>query len=173
MDLCISALITFFVVMIKFLLVHWGWTLTIAAIAFFLNRIPYVLGLVASGIKLILTFLEGLLAETIIGALIFAGFGSLMLAIVWPVIALGSKANLILRIVSAPFFMIAGAFVGFIFPFPGTTILLQWLMQNRSIANIMCFFPFLIIFGTILLFQIFFGQDFCGLLNDVITSVLL
>jgi len=140
-------------------------------VAFFLNKIPYVLGLATSGIKFLLDMLKGILLETVIGSLIFAGFGSLLLGLVWPVIALGSKANIILRIVTAPFFMLAGAMVGAFVPIPGMTIFLQWAMQNRSIANIMCFFPIALIFGIVLIFRYFFGQDFCGTVTDFITLI--
>ena len=172
LDICAEALIRLFFLTVKLLINHWGWALTIMGIALILQRFPFIIGFLGDAMDFLLDLIKDALVATVIGSLIFGGLGVMIMSILWTALALGSKANIVLRLVAAPFFFLAGALVGaFPIPLPGLTIMLDYGLKNESIANYVCFVPLVLLVLAALGLGAIFGQSLCDFLNTVLLSL--
>lgn len=173
LDICAEALIRFFAESLAFMLRHWGWSLTFLIIGIVLQMIPYLSSALADGVDFILDFLKDLLPG-FIGALLFTGISSIIMSSFWTIILLGSRVNIILKIIMAPFAFTAGGLLGFLFiPLPGLTFFYEFLVKNESplINSIGAFFPIILVLAFGFIMQIITGQTFCDFVNEIIILI--
>ncbi|MSR85899.1 hypothetical protein EXS74_00720 [Candidatus Woesearchaeota archaeon] len=170
LDICAESFIRFFFLTLRFIFIdHLGWSVTLLLIALILQRFPLILGFMSDAFDFVLDFLKDALVETVIGSLIFGGLGVIFMSIFWTAMALGSRANIFLRLITAPFFFIAGAFVGaFPIPLPGLSILLNMGLKDETFANFVCFAPIVLFVLAAIGLQMILGQGLCEVLNEML-----
>jgi len=168
--MCTADTFTLIAKALVFLVKNWGWTLSIVLIAILLRKIPLGIeglalldDLFADGLATLFTA-TGFLA-------IFAGAGAVLfyviLGVLYIFLALTSKANMVLKILSVPGTFIFGIFMGFV-PWVSAPISVGYgffSKQDKLIANIVCLIPSVLLVLAI----IFFPDFFCNRITDLVT----
>ncbi|MBT3324425.1 hypothetical protein HN681_05005 [archaeon] len=174
---CVESIVMFFFLMIReigsFALAHWGLVISVMIILFLLSRfLPgWLVGVLGDAEDSLTDLIGDALAQTFFGTLVFAGIGGAFTSIIWVFIILTSKASFFLKVISAPFFFLAGALVGiFPIPTPGLTTAIAWSLDQETFADLACLSPFIIIVIIVILIKLIIGQDFCSFLNDIMNS---
>ncbi|MBL7051801.1 MAG: hypothetical protein ISS01_01800 [Nanoarchaeota archaeon] len=175
---CVESIVMFFFLMIReiggFALNHWGLIISLLIIIFLLSKFlpAWIIGALGDAEDSLTDLIGDALAETIIGTLVFAGIGGAFTSIIWLIIVLTSKASFFLKIISAPFFFLAGALVGiFPIPTPGLATALAWSLDQETFADLACLAPFFIIVVIVIAVKLIVGQDFCTFMNDILNTL--
>lgn len=142
MDICIETIVRFFFLMIKYIFVHWGLSLTVIIIYSIIYKLAssfmtlFALAFDAFDLLTDMGVLGGgATAATGIGALAGASLGvlgSLGVGIFWAFIPFSSRSNIFLRFIGIPFFFLLGCVVGLL-PIPtlGISAVTVWLTQSK------------------------------------------
>ena len=174
---CVESIVLFFFLMIRevggFALDHWGLVISFLIIFFLLSKfLPgWLLGVLADLEDGITDLIGDALAETVIGTIIFAGIGGVFTSLIWVFILIRSRASFFLKVITAPFFFLAGALIGVIpIPLPGLATALGWALDQKTFADLVCLAPILIIILLLIGAKLIIGQDFCSFLTDILNS---
>ncbi len=180
---CSEGVIRFFFVLVKFMAVNWGWTITVLlALAVVIRLLSMVKEWAAPSI--------GFLAETAdkitdfgvitaigtVPSLIIGGVG---VGLLWVGILSVSKANIVFKIIMIPFFFFGGFIIGMIPDVIPFSIGLGFLMKYKISANVFC--GVFLLFGLMSIFLgvaanplsylliLLVGDNFCNYLNTIST----
>tara|TARA_Y100000310_G_C20662671_1_gene805643 strand:+ start:1898 stop:2452 length:555 start_codon:yes stop_codon:yes gene_type:complete len=182
MEICPEVTVRLFFTLIKFALNNWGWVLMIFVASWILKRAATVLAIVTDVFDLItdaLDFVGGI-------GILFLGIAALVMGTFWASLLLGSRVNPIIKLISLPFFFIAGAVVGLIpIPLPGLTLAVKFTLDSAfsavfcllMIVIVFIVFPFLlfpviaVVGGLIGITGFGLEDSFCSWLNNIITNL--
>jgi hypothetical protein len=173
-DLCVTPFVRFFGAMVGIMVTNWGWTITIGIGAFVLQGISFALPILADGLDFVMDIMSDLLVSTFLGFLFFTGLSSIIMGLFWMTIGITSQANIILKVVSAPFLFLVGGFIGaFPVPLPGLTFVLKFGLDNKATANIFCFAPLVLFVIGLFAIQWFYpGQNICSYVDTAATLLI-
>ncbi len=175
---CVESIVMFFFLMLRglgsYALDHWGFIISLLIIFFIISKfLPgWILGALGDAQDTLTDLVGDVLVETVIGTIILAGIGGIFTSIIWVLILITSKANFLLKILTAPFFFLVGGLVGvFPIPTPGLTLALGWGMDQETFADLFCLQPFIVLILLFIALKLIFGQDFCSFLNEILNTL--
>ncbi|MFH1971857.1 MAG: hypothetical protein ABIJ18_00080 [archaeon] len=176
LSMCVADTTTIIAKALVFLVVHWGWTLSIILIALLLRKIPFVLGVLAAFLDLIAdVFLPAGAATAVTGiGLLFAAGAILfyvMIGLLFVLMNLTSKANIIVRILSVPGVFVFGVVVGAV-PFISLPISIGYdafikQVSSKMWVNVICFIPS----ALLILALILFNSWYCTIITTIVTAL--
>ncbi len=179
-----EAIVRLFFVILKFLINHWGWFLTLMILSFLVQKMRYlpsllgfIVNLATDGMSILGDALS--LGTGVIVTLLLGAIPSAIIGFMWVSIIMGSSANMILRVITIPFALVFGFVWGYLpLPLP-IEFGMESLGSKPAAANIMCivlivatiFLPLLLgvlftILGSFIGF--FSGQEVCMWINDLL-----
>ncbi len=185
---CAEGFFRFFFIFAKFLVVHWGWTITIIIGGVILAQVLNYILEWATVISSLVAGATDLLFDVIKPAEVV---GAPAVGLVWVVMLWTSEAWIIMKVLLTPAFFILGLALGLAPDFGVATtvvgLIVAFLLKYKITANISCallgfvfylpFLPLLIPVGIVSslaaaasgLFAYAFGEELCALFNTFST----
>lgn len=170
---CIELIFRLFFTLIKFAIENWFWLLAIMVGSFFFSKQPMLFSIVISVLDFTMDALSSveLLSGGIFaffGGILISGFLASIIGLLYGFMVLMSQANIALKIIAFPFFVLLGAVIAVIpyasIPF---NFLFNYLLSNERTANITCLVPI-----ALFIVLAFFTEYVCSLGNYVLKAII-
>ncbi len=172
LPICVEAFVRLFFVVIKLAIENWFWAISILVIGFVFYKSKFLVGALGSFVNILEDLLSGLQifsggVLSVLGGLLAAATLSSILGLLWGLMVLTSPANLVLKIMATPFYIVLGALWGLVpLPLP-LSLVISYLFKDKNVSNIVCLVPIVVVVALSLL-----GVDFfCSWLNFALKTL--
>ena len=144
---CLELIVRMIFTLIKFSIENWFWLIVIMGLSFFFSKNPWIFSGVISALDFLMDSFSVVEAASggflaLLGGIFVSGFLAAIIGFLYGLMLLMSPANLILKVIAFPFFVLLGAVMAVI-PYASIPMnfVLGYALNDERIANITCIVP--------------------------------
>lgn len=169
---CIELIVRLIFTLAKFAIENWFWLIVIMGLSFVFSRNQWLFSGVISGLDFLMDSFSVVEAASggflaLLGGIFVSGFLAAIIGFLYGFMMLMSPANLILKILAFPFFVLLGAVMAVIpyasIPF---NFLLGYVLYDERMANIACIVP-----AVLFVLLAIFTSYVCDIGNYVLKAI--
>ena len=144
---CIDLIFRLLFTLIKLAIENWFWLIVILGSSFFFSKNPWMFSTVISALDFLMDSFSVVEAASggflaLLGGIFISGFLAAIIGFLYGFMLLMSPANLILKVIAFPFFVLLGAVMAVVpyasIPF---NFIIGYLLNDERTANIACVVP--------------------------------
>lgn len=144
---CLELIVRLFFTLVKFSIENWFWLLVIMGGSYFFSKQPMIFSIVISALDFLMDSFSVAQAASggilsLLGGILISGFLAAIIGFLYGFMLLMSPANLILKLLAFPFFVLLGAVMAVI-PYASIPInfVISYVLNDERMANIACIVP--------------------------------